>query len=199
MQQRTQELLDALGQADWFAAVGQPLPDPNRPEVIAISSWEEAVECCRSISWENYTLEQQNLLTMHLHQHARERYQRWNEIVIEMKAALEPIVVRQVRPVAEQLGLPEEVVHCVRWDVLGACMESEYADIRPPGFFTSLMDWYTGGRFPCGWGTVDTDGKVRLAEMEQDNLGGPDYLTRSLNFPLLEPPINLPEGRLVVF
>lgn len=117
-----------------------------------------------------------------------------------MKAAFEPLVERKIRRVVEEHALPEVVGHCVRWDVLGACMEGEYADVRQPSFFTDLMDWYIRGRFPCGWGKVNKDGQIRLAEMEsEDDPAGPDPITRTLYFPLLEPPIRLPEGRLIIF
>jgi hypothetical protein len=200
MQQQTRELLAALEDADWFSCVGQPVPELLQSDVIVVPSWAGAVQCCSSISWENYTLVQQNLLTSYLHEHARDRYQRWNEIVDEMKAAFEPLLERKLRPVVEEHALPEVVGHCVRWDLLGACMEGEYADVRPPSFFTCLMGWYMRGRFPCGWGEVDLDGGIRIAETEPENdPAGPDPMTRALSFPLLEPRIESPEGRLIVF
>jgi hypothetical protein len=200
MQQQTRELMAALDASDWFSAVGQPLPESLHGEVIAVSSLAEAVESCGSASWENYTLEQQNLLTSFLHEHARDRYRRWNEIVGEVKAASVPLVGRKLGPVVEVYALPEVVEHCVLWDVLGACMEGEYGDVRPPGFFTGLMGWYMRGRFPCGWREADREGKLRPAETGPEC--GPadiDPIARALAFPLLEPPIRLPEGRLVIF
>jgi hypothetical protein len=196
MQQRTRELLADLDSTDWFSTVGRLFQEPLPNDVMFVSSWVEAVECCGSISWENYTLEQRNILTSHLHDHARDRYRCWNEIVDEVKAASIPMLERRIGPMVKVHDLPEIVGDCVRWDVLGACMESEYADICPTSFFTDMMVWYKRGRFPCGWGDVDRSGKIHLAELEPD---GPDLLFRALNFPLLEPPITLPEGKLIVF
>jgi hypothetical protein len=175
MQQRTRDLLAALEAADWFSAVGQPVPEPFRDEVVVVSSWPAAVECCGSISSENFLLEQQNLLTSFLHDHARDRYHRWNEIVAEVKAVLVPLVERKLGPVAEEHAPPEVVGHCVRWDILGACMESEYADVRSPGFSTDQAGWYMRGRFPCGWGAIDCDGEIHLVELEPEkDTDGPD-------------------------
>ena len=134
--------------------------------------------------------------TSHLHDHARDRYRCWNQIVDEVKAASSLMLERKIGPIVKDHALPEIVGHSVRWDVLGACMESEYADICPTAFFTDLMGWYKRGRFPCGWGGVDRSGKIRLAETEHD---GPVLVTRALNFPLLEPPITLPKGKLIIF
>lgn len=120
----------------------------------------------------------QNHLSMFLHKHARDRYQRWNDIVAEVKAAMGPMVTRQVSPLLEQVGAPE-VKHCVEWDVLGACMEREYADLQQPGFFNGLVGWYLSGRFPCGWGERDQAGRIRL-HGPQDESGyepsEPDWL-----------------------
>lgn len=74
MQQQTRDLLAALEDADWFSAVGQAVAKLLQSEVIVVPSWAEAVKCCGSISWENYTLGQRNLLTIYLHEHTRDRY-----------------------------------------------------------------------------------------------------------------------------
>jgi hypothetical protein len=39
----------------------------------------------------------------------------------------------------------------VRWDIIHLCMEAEYADLYPPGFFAAKGYWYVAGHFPCGW------------------------------------------------
>jgi hypothetical protein len=73
-------------------------------------------------------------------------------------------------------------------------------DVRGPGFFTDLMDWYKRVLFPCGWGKVDPDSMILLADMEPEGeADGPDPIIRALNFPLFEPPINLPRGNLIIF
>jgi hypothetical protein len=115
-----------------------------------------AIACCSSEEWSGFTLEQRNRLTMFLHTHARERYRRWNDIVRAVKEAVNPLVERKVAAVIGQLA------GSARWDILGACMEWEYADVGEPGFFTGLMQWYLGGRFPCGWGDRDAGGTIRL-------------------------------------
>jgi hypothetical protein len=39
-------------------------------------------------------------------------------------------------------------------------MEAEYADVCPPGFFTSIAHWYLNGHFPCGWWGAFPQGKL---------------------------------------
>jgi hypothetical protein len=57
----------------------------------------------------------------------------------------------KTRAVAETHALPKVFEDTVQWDVLHLCMEAEYADVYPPGFFASQAYWYVAGRFPCGW------------------------------------------------
>jgi hypothetical protein len=173
MKTRTKDLLGRLDGSDWFSTVGQPLPEPLRGSVIPVSSWVEAVECCSSIEWENFGLEQRNQLTMNLSSHARDRYRKWNDITDSIKKVIEPLVAKKLASVAKKIGGAtgrKQIQNNVKWDMLGACMELEYSDVREPNFFCGLMELYYAGRFPCGWGEVDDAGKVRLlGPIEEDN------------------------------
>jgi hypothetical protein len=62
----------------------------------------------------------------------------------------------------EAHGLPEIFEDTVRWDILHVCMEAEYADVSPPGFFASQAYWYVQVHFPCGWTGSFPDGKLVL-------------------------------------
>src|SRR5262245_29923222 len=200
MRPETNELLRRLQEADWFASVGQPLPE----SVVAVRSWDEAVVCCSSMDWLNFILEMQNRLSMFLHTHARERYGQWNDLVVEVKTALHPLLEGKLAPMRESLGA-HEVKNTLEWNILSACMELEYADVREPGFFVSLMPWYIAGRFPCGWGERDASGQVRLHgpvdESEYDP-NEPDWLKLVLSNQerVFNPKVRLPAvGKLMVF
>ena len=39
----------------------------------------------------------------------------------------------------------------IRRDIIGACHESEYADVYPPSLNTQMASWYLRGHFPCGY------------------------------------------------
>jgi hypothetical protein len=208
MRPETTDLLKRLDDADWFAAVGRPLPEALQSSILAVASWDEAVACCSSDEWENFTLEQQNRLTMHLHEHARELYRRWNDLVRVVKEELHPLVERKVLPAVARLASahePTPIRDSVQWDVLGACLELEYADVREPAFFCGLMGWYLVGRFPCGWGERDVGGGLALHgpldEGEYDP-NEPDWLKLVLSYqePLFRPKVSLPKaGKLLVY
>lgn len=88
------------------------------------------------------------------------RLQLWNDTVDEVKKVTGPLVDRKIAGVVRECSLPKIFGIRVRNDVTGLCMEAEYADVCPPGFFTSLGHWYVNGHFPCGWFGVFPPGKL---------------------------------------
>ena len=166
MRPETSELLQRLQNTDWFASVGQPVDSAFLDWVVGVRSWEKAVVCCSSMEWLNFILEMQNQLSMFLHTHARERYGLWNDLVVEVKTLLNPLLERKLFPIRESFGPAEaqtEVQNTLEWNILSACLELEYADVREPGFFCGLMPWHLAGRFPCGFGERKESGQLRLS------------------------------------
>lgn len=147
MHPRTKATLKQLEQAAWFSKVGVPDTD----KAIVLPSWDEAIKHCGSPEWEDLCLEAQNQYCERLFERSRERFNRWNEIAIKVKATTVPLVQRKIAPVVRKHGLPEVFEATVQWDILGICMEAEYADVYPPGFYAALSYFYAHGHFPCGW------------------------------------------------
>jgi hypothetical protein len=93
----------------------------------------------------------------------------------------------------------------LEWNILGACMELGYADLREPGFSCGLMAWHLAGRFPCGWGERDAGGQLRLLGPVDESgydPNEPDWLKLVLSNQdrLFNPKVRLPAtGKLVVF
>jgi hypothetical protein len=158
MQARTRATLAEFDSAAWFRAVGLPVEGP----FVILSSWEDAIASCTSSEWEELLLEASNRYTDLLASKAPARFQSWNQVVVELKALTEPLVSRKVATVLEEHDLLKEFVDSVQWDILGACMEAEFADVQPPGFFASQAFWYVQGHFPCGWKGDFPDGRLIL-------------------------------------
>jgi len=89
-----------------------------------------------------------------------ERFRKWNEIVVEVKPFAQALVREKVESVVKEHDLPKVFVDTVDWDILHLCMEAEYADIYPPGFYASQAYWYLNGHFPCGWEGEFPEGKL---------------------------------------
>lgn len=147
MHPRTIATLSQLERAKWFSAVG--VHDTEAAEVL--SSWQEAIEHCSSADWENLNLEAANQYRERILERSPASFQKWNDIVIEVKNVTVPFVQQRIESVVHQHNLPQVFEDCVQWDILHACMEAEYADIFPAGFFASQAYWYTKGHFPCSW------------------------------------------------
>ena len=151
MHPRTKATLQQLEVANWFSQVGTMYGITQPEKVIVLSSWQEAIERCSSIEWENLCLEALNQYRERLCERSKERFNQWNNNVEMVKATTISLVQRKIETVVRQNDLPKVFENVVQWDVLGVCMESEFADVYPPGFFASNAYWYIKGHFPCGW------------------------------------------------
>jgi hypothetical protein len=75
----------------------------------------------------------------------------WNDVVKAVKPAAQQLARNKVEEVVTLHDLPKSFVDTVEWDILHLLMESEFADVYPPGFYASQAFWYEAGHFPCGW------------------------------------------------
>jgi hypothetical protein len=147
MHPRTIVTLQTLEEADWFSCVG--LKDAEA--AIVLSSWDEAIAHCASPEWEDLCLEAANQYRTRLVERSRERFAKWNDVVDDVKKTTLSFVRRKIEAVVRKHNLPKVFEDTVQWDILHLCMESEYADVCPPGFYASQAYWYVKGHFPCGW------------------------------------------------
>ena len=147
MHPRTAATLAQLDEVVWFSRVGQT----DTTAAVVPKSRKQAMRSCNSAAWENLTLEAGNRISEQVFACSRERMNLWNTIVDDLKATVVPFVAAKVAAVRTEYDLPPAFVHCVNWDILHLCLESESADIVPPAFFAGQAYWYLQGHFPCGW------------------------------------------------
>ena len=147
MHPRTTATLEKLDKASWFSRVGAKDTDA----AIVLSSWQEAIEYCSSHEWENLCLEASNQYCERLLERSPDRFNKWNQVVAELKPTTIPFVQRKIETVVREQKLPKVFEDTVQWDILHVCMEAEYADVYPPGYYASQAYWYVKGHFPCGW------------------------------------------------
>jgi len=156
MNPRTRATLDELARADWFARVGQK----DTGAAIVLDSWKEAIESCSSDVWQDLLLEAANQYRMRLVERSKERFSQWNAVVREVRALTNPLVEQKFDLVQREHDLPKVVEDSIKWDILHAAMEAEFADVYPPGFSVSNAYWYVHGHFPCGWEGKFPEGKL---------------------------------------
>ena len=156
MHPRTVATLEQLKQADWFCCVG--IRDTEAAEVL--SSWYEAIESCSSPEWEHLCLEAANQYRERLVERSPEQFKKWNDIAVEIRPSALALVAEKTKQVIQENNLPKAFLDTVNWDIAHLCMEAEYADIYPPGFFAAQAYWYVNGHFPCGWKGKFPKGKL---------------------------------------
>jgi hypothetical protein len=148
MHPRTIATLEELENARWFSRVGIK---KDSTTAIVVGSWPEAIEHCDSFDWDCLRTEAMNQYCESIFARSRERWNLWNEVAREVKRFTVPLVDSKIEAVVREHQLPEVFGIRVRMDIGALCMESEYADVCPLGFFTSISYWYVNGHFPCGW------------------------------------------------
>jgi hypothetical protein len=160
---RTEEFLQAVARTPLFAHVGEPLPQvPAAEGAVLIPSWSQALKPPRRAAWSELKLEVRGDLTSFLaHQHP-DRDEAWNRLVQEIRPRVLQLATPACEAVAQREKLAKSPLASVSWDLVEACMEYEYADLRPPGFYDRLGSLYLLGRFPCGWQGDYPDGSLEI-------------------------------------
>lgn len=147
MNQSTILTLQKLEAANWFNHVSHA----NTDRAIVLKSWDEAIAHCESVEWENLCLEAVNNYQARIRERQPDRLKSWNDLVSEIKQVSMPLVKSKTASVIADNGLPKVFEDVVQWDILHVCIEAEYGDVYPPGFYASQAYWYVNGHFPCGW------------------------------------------------
>lgn len=158
MQTSTIATLQQIQLIPWFSQVGQDMGE----DVVICSSWDQALKQAGEIHWRNHKLEKANDLRENLMLKDRQRFQRWNDVAAELRAALESEILPKVRAYQQAHGLPDLLIHSVQWDMLHVLLEAEYSDVIPVGFYAGNAFWYLQGHFPCGWQMKDSKSLPRV-------------------------------------
>ena len=140
--------LEHLDENEWFTQVGLK---GDIADARILSSWQEAIDHCSLIEWQNTRLEAANQYRERILKVSKERFVSWNEIAREVRKVAIPFASRKIQSVVRENNLPAVFGQAVEWDVIHVCMEAEYTDVVPPGFYSGLCYWYTVGHFQCGW------------------------------------------------
>ena len=147
MHPRSKATLEQLDRSTWFCNVGVQ----DTQNAIVLTSWDHAIKHVKDLDWRNLRLKAANRLSAKLLKSSIERFNNWNDLVHDLKSTTIPFVKQKIEAVIRENRLPEAFEDAVQWDILHVCMESEYADMVPPGFYAGHTYWYTMGHFPCGW------------------------------------------------
>ncbi len=152
MNAQTASALDVLEKADWFARLG--VKDTETAQLL--SSWQTAMKHCDSGSGRNFGLDAINQFGLLVRAKAEECFNRWNDVVRGLEPAVKTLVKKKIEKVIREHNLPQKPFELMVYKgILRTCIELEYRDIHPPGFFASLAWWYIRGHFPCGWKGVE--------------------------------------------
>jgi hypothetical protein len=142
-----QNIVSELSAIAWLSKCGQIAP-PFSFSVTQVTNWKEARKSCKS-GWLDATERAQGDLSEYLALKHPEAYQKyWNQFADECRPLVRATAGASVSSFAEESNLKLEDI--VNWDILCAVMESSFASLKPPVFFSRLFEVYRAGHFPCG-------------------------------------------------
>ncbi len=156
MKPSTRQELEKLERAEWFSAIGRPDTEAAR----VLGSWSEAIKSCASDDWQNLLIEAANRYREQLLAKNRARFKTWNTVVKSVRPAAIALAERKIAAPMAAHHLPPVFAHTVKWDMVHFAVESEFADVQPPGYFASQAYWYLKGHFPCGWDGAFPEGRL---------------------------------------
>jgi hypothetical protein len=71
---KTTDIDKRLKAIDWFSCCGKPLKLDLTMEFEQVNTWPEAINLCKTVTWENVEIEAQNQLSLWLHRNERKNY-----------------------------------------------------------------------------------------------------------------------------
>lgn len=160
MHERTIKVLKRLEGCDWFSNVGTNNGIPEGSIVALLSSWNEAIESCSSLEWDNLCLEAANQYRQRIGEQAPDRLRDWNNKIMSVRPIADRLASKIIEEYCVDSDIREVLVNTLRWDIVHICLEYEYADIYPPGYYASQAFWYSTGHFPCGWSGAFPEGNL---------------------------------------
>jgi len=147
MKEPTEAFVEQLQRVRLFSAVGQPMGEGVRQA----RSWFQAMRYCSAQQWEDAQLEAHNQIRDRIRGSDKEAYNAWNTVVVTLRPMITDILSEKVWAYHVTRRICPRFVNSVRWDLIGCCIEKEFADVCATGFCCMLGDIYLSGHFPCGW------------------------------------------------
>ena len=143
----TAKHLKRFEDATWFANVGKPLK-----EHVLLVTWEQAIEHANGDHW----MEEVQGMANHFGAIIdRENYDRrrdfWNLLIKEMSIAATPVLEAKIAAYQAYFKNKDQAVLGLKDIMRLSCMECEYSDVVPLGYFYMLAELVIAGRFPCGY------------------------------------------------
>lgn len=109
---------------------------------------------CKSISsneWEDYTLEQANILTSFLSQKAPNEYSLyWNIFAEKFRQCWKESLEQSISQKIQAAHLSNDILPDIAWNLSHYVIMKSFDFYNPPGFFESIFLVYEMGKLPCG-------------------------------------------------
>ncbi len=146
-----QDIIEKMVNCNWFENCGNQKFDGF--EVVFMKDRQEAVERISSLKWERVCLQKSNDVTVYLHKNYTEQYQKWNDVVDEIKAIyLDEIVKKVTIGLTKKELLLNAVLNDVTYNIVTLLVLNYYSEYYTMDLFHQhMLELYMCGYLPCGW------------------------------------------------
>lgn len=157
-----QDIIEKMVNCNWFENCGNQKFDGF--EVVFMKDRQEAVERISSLKWERVCLQKSNDVTVYLHKNYTEQYQKWNDVVDEIKAIyLDEIVKKVTIGLTKKELLLNVVLNDVTYNIVTLLVLNYYSEYYTMDLFHQhMLELYMCGYLPCGWFGGLKEGKFKV-------------------------------------
>ena len=157
-----QDIIEKMVNCNWFENCGNQKFDGF--EVVFMKDRQEAVERISSLKWERVCLQKSNDVTVYLHKNYTEQYQKWNDVVDEIKAIyLDEIMKKVTIGLTKKELLLNAVLNDVTYNIVTLLVLNYYSEYYTMDLFRQhMLELYMCGYLPCGWFGGLKEGKFKV-------------------------------------
>ncbi|SFJ93169.1 MULTISPECIES: hypothetical protein [unclassified Bacillus (in: firmicutes)] len=154
-------VVEAVLSNNWLKHCGTESNFPQGIEYTYLSNKKKMVKIVNGIEWENICLEESNNLTGYLAKNEPEIYNgNWNTLVKKIKAEVLPKITDDIEKQITILGLPKDILHAVKFDIVSIIMVLSYEEYYKSVFYNEMLEIYLSGHIPCGWNGKYPEGNI---------------------------------------
>ena len=122
--------------------------------IIELGKLSLAEKNINSLKWENFVLDAQGDLTVYLHKSEKELNRHWNELIMDAKQSIIPIIMEQLYRLVDEKKLVESMIYQIRFDILNLAVYLTMKNLRTnieSRIFDEILALYQSGYIPCGY------------------------------------------------
>jgi hypothetical protein len=148
MGEKSTSVIKSLADVAWFSAVGNKWADGD---VVQAESWQDSLKYLTDYSHHRLYVLPTNQIRYLLREQTPNEFQKWSSIANAIRPDIIELVEKNTEGVLNDPISVKLMRDLVSWDIMHACMESEYDNVCSLRYFRVRVALLRAGHLPCGW------------------------------------------------